>query len=103
MGPVKTKKEAVGFDLGLRELASFSDPDMPAVEAKKFYGNLEEKLALAQSPRARKIGRAQLDASPLPLHHAHYREQSLGNQPRSSQSKSKAHALRAVSQLNGCE
>jgi putative transposase len=43
---------SLGIDLGLREFAAFSDAGLPPVEAKRFYRDLEPKLAQAQ--RARK-------------------------------------------------
>lgn len=42
--PVK----AVGIDLGLREFAAFSDVDIEAVQAHRFYRDLEPALATAQ-------------------------------------------------------
>jgi IS605 OrfB family transposase len=44
----------LGIDLGLKELASFSD-GRPSIQAEKFYRGLEPALAVAQ--RARKKGR----------------------------------------------
>jgi len=47
-GPRLPKKDAVGIDLGLRELAAFSDPTLESIEAQRFYRDLESKLATAQ-------------------------------------------------------
>lgn len=47
-GPRPQKKDSVGIDLGLRELAAFSDPTMPPIEAQNFYRDLEPALATAQ-------------------------------------------------------
>lgn len=47
-GPQLPKNEAVGIDLGLRELAAFSDPALKPVEAQDFYRDMEPKLAIAQ-------------------------------------------------------
>jgi putative transposase len=55
-GPRPQKKDSIGIDLGLRELAAFSDLDLQSVEAQRFYRDLEKKLATAQ--RAGKKDRA---------------------------------------------
>jgi putative transposase len=48
-GPVQTKaKQALGIDLGLRELAGFSDAELEPIQAKSFYRDLEPNLAVAQ-------------------------------------------------------
>ena len=39
---------SVGIDLGLRELAAFSDPRRESIQAPQFYRDLEPKLAKAQ-------------------------------------------------------
>jgi putative transposase len=49
---------SLGIDLGLREFAAFSDPDVPPVEAKRFYRDLEPKLASAQRARKKHRTRA---------------------------------------------
>lgn len=54
-GPRQPKKDSVGIDLGLRQLAAFSDPDMESLEAQRFYRDMEPKLAVAQ--RANKKNR----------------------------------------------
>jgi IS605 OrfB family transposase len=41
-------KASVGIDLGLRELAAFSDPVLDSIEAKRFHRDLEPALAKAQ-------------------------------------------------------
>lgn len=55
--PSPTK--AVGIDLGLRELAAFSDADLRSVPAHRFYRDLEPDLAKAQracnKPRVKAI------------------------------------------------
>jgi putative transposase len=51
-------KEAVGIDLGLRELAGFSDAGLETVQAQRFYRNLEPKLAIAQRAGKKKRTRA---------------------------------------------
>jgi putative transposase len=55
-GPRPQKNDSVGIDLGLRELAAFSDLDLESVEAQRFYRDLEPALATAQ--RAGKKDRA---------------------------------------------
>jgi hypothetical protein len=45
---------SLGIDLGLREFAGFSDPDISPVEAKGLYRDLEPKLAVAQRARKKK-------------------------------------------------
>lgn len=48
-GPQRPKPtEAVGIDLGLRELASFSDEALQPVAAQRFYRDMEPTLAKAQ-------------------------------------------------------
>ena len=48
-GPCRPRPTAsVGIDLGLRELAAFSDPTRESVQAPQFYRDLEPKLAKAQ-------------------------------------------------------
>jgi putative transposase len=49
---------SLGIDLGLREFAAFSAPDMSPVEAKRFYRDLEPKLAKAQRARKKHRTRA---------------------------------------------
>jgi len=49
------KVPSLGIDLGLKQLASFSDPRVPAVPARRFYRDLEPALASAQ--RAHKTAR----------------------------------------------
>jgi putative transposase len=47
-GPRLPKQDSVGIDLGLRELAAFSDLALESVQARRFYRDLEPKLATAQ-------------------------------------------------------
>ena len=47
-GPRPQKKDCIGIDLGLRELAAFSDPDLKSIQAQHFYRDLEPALATAQ-------------------------------------------------------
>ncbi len=47
--------KALGIDLGLKQLAAFSDPSLENIEAPRFYRDLEPALARAQ--RARKVNR----------------------------------------------
>jgi IS605 OrfB family transposase len=49
---------SLGIDLGLREFAAFSDAGLPPVEAKRFYRDLEPKLAQAQRARKKPRTRA---------------------------------------------
>jgi len=49
---------SLGIDLGLREFAAFSDVDMEPIEAKRFYRDLEPKLARAQRARKKPRTRA---------------------------------------------
>jgi IS605 OrfB family transposase len=49
---------SIGIDLGLREFAAFSDVSMPAIEAKRFYRDLEPKLSKAQRARKKQGTRA---------------------------------------------
>jgi putative transposase len=49
---------SIGIDLGLREFAAFSDVDMDTIEAKRFYRDLEPRLAKAQRARKRDRTRA---------------------------------------------
>jgi len=49
---------SIGIDLGLREFAAFSDGDLPAVQAERFYRGLEPKLAKAQRARQKRRTRA---------------------------------------------
>jgi len=49
---------SLGIDLGLREFAAFSDAGLPPVEAKRFYRDLEPKLACAQRARKKPRTRA---------------------------------------------
>lgn len=46
--PRSTGKAALGIDLGLKHLASFSNPTLDKVEAQRFYRDIEPKLAMAQ-------------------------------------------------------
>jgi len=54
-GPRPQKKDSVGIDLGLRELAAFSDAKLESVQAQRFYQDLEPALATVQ--RANKKNR----------------------------------------------
>ena len=47
-GPRPQRKDSLAIDLGLRDLAAFSDPALESIEAQRFYRNLEEALAIAQ-------------------------------------------------------
>lgn len=49
---------SIGIDLGLREFAAFSDAGLPPIEAKRFYRDLEPKLAQAQRARKKPRTRA---------------------------------------------
>jgi putative transposase len=49
---------SVGIDLGLTRFAAFSDPDLPPLDAQRFYRDLEPKLACAQRARHRSRTRA---------------------------------------------
>jgi putative transposase len=46
---------SLGIDLGLKRFAAFSNPDLPPLDAQRFYRDLESELACAQ--RARKSSR----------------------------------------------
>lgn len=48
--------KALGIDLGLKQLAAFSDPSLENFEGRRFYRNLEP--ALARARRARRGNRA---------------------------------------------
>ena len=50
--------DSVGVDLGLRELAAFSDASLESVAAHRFYRDLEPKLAVAQRSGNKKRVRA---------------------------------------------
>ncbi len=41
----------LGIDLGLKRFAAFSDPTLPPLDARRFYRDLEPKLARAQRAR----------------------------------------------------
>jgi IS605 OrfB family transposase len=49
---------SLGIDLGLKQFAAFSDAGMAAIEAERFYRDLEPKLARAQRARKPKRTRA---------------------------------------------
>jgi putative transposase len=49
---------SVGIDLGLKRFAAFSNPDLPALDAQRFYRDLEPKSACAQRARKRSRTRA---------------------------------------------
>jgi IS605 OrfB family transposase len=49
---------SIGIDLGLKEFAAFSNEEMPPVEAKRFYRDLEPKLKVAQRARNKTRTRA---------------------------------------------
>ncbi|HQR21837.1 MAG TPA: transposase [Burkholderiaceae bacterium] len=53
--PTAPPAASLGIDLGLKQLAAFSDEMLDNVEVSRFYRNLEPKLAIAQ--RARKSAR----------------------------------------------
>jgi putative transposase len=53
--PAPLPAASLGIDLGLRQLAAFSDEALENIEAPRFYRDLEPKLAVAQ--RARKPAR----------------------------------------------
>lgn len=44
----------LGIDLGLKDLAAFSDETLPNVEAQRFYRDLEPALATAQRTRKKR-------------------------------------------------
>ncbi len=48
-------KADLGIDLGLTSLASFSDPALANIEAKQFYRGAQEKLAMAQRARKKRL------------------------------------------------
>lgn len=49
VGPPKpAPREALGIDLGLKQLAGFSDERLENIEAPRFYRDLEPALAVAQ-------------------------------------------------------
>jgi transposase len=45
---LKRSVPSVGIDLGLRRFAAFSDPELQPLDAKRFYRDLQPKLACAQ-------------------------------------------------------
>jgi IS605 OrfB family transposase len=47
-GPPSARQPPIGIDLGLKDFASFSDDQIPAVKAPGFYGDLQPALASAQ-------------------------------------------------------
>ena len=49
---------SLGIDLGLKRFAAFSDPKLPPLDARRFYRDLEPKLARAQRARHRNRTRA---------------------------------------------
>jgi putative transposase len=49
---------SVGIDLGFKRFAAFSNPDLPPLDAKHFYRDLEPRLACAQRARKRSRTRA---------------------------------------------
>jgi transposase len=49
---------SLGIDLGLKRFAAFTDPEVPRVDAQRFYRDLEPKLACAQRARKRSRTRA---------------------------------------------
>jgi putative transposase len=49
---------SLGIDLGLKRFAAFTDPELPRIDAQRFYRDLEPKLACAQRARKRSRTRA---------------------------------------------
>jgi transposase len=46
---------SIGVDLGLKKLAAFSNPQLPALQAQSFYRHLEPRLAAAQRAKKKKL------------------------------------------------
>jgi putative transposase len=53
--PPSLGKADLGIDLGLKDLASFSDPALQNIEAQQFYRDLGPKLAVAQRANKKRI------------------------------------------------
>ena len=53
--PATEGKADLGIDLGLKSLASFSDPALRNIDAKEFYRGMESKLAMAQRAKKKRL------------------------------------------------